>query len=55
MQVVIDVPKHLTARQKELLRELAELEHTHVTPPRKSFFEKVRELFVPSDSTQTED
>ena len=55
VQVVIDVPKHLTARQKELLRELAELEHAHVTPPRKSFFEKVRELFVPSDSTQTED
>ncbi len=55
VQVVIDVPKHLTARQKELLRELAELEHKHVTPPRKSFFEKVREYFVPSDSTQTED
>ena len=46
MQVIIEVPKNLTARQQELLRELAELEHTHVSPHRKSFFEKVRDYFV---------
>ncbi len=56
VQVQIDVPKRLTQRQKELLAELAELEHKHVTPPRKSFFEKVRDYFVSSDDTaQTED
>jgi molecular chaperone DnaJ len=51
VQVQIDVPKRLTQRQKELLLELAELEHKHVTPPRKSFFEKVREYFVSNDDT----
>ncbi len=51
VQVQIDVPKRLTQRQKELLLELAELEHKHVTPPRKSFFEKVRDYFVSSDDT----
>lgn len=56
VQVQIDVPKRLTARQQELLVELAELEHKHVTPPRKSFFEKVREYFVSSDdAAQTEE
>jgi molecular chaperone DnaJ len=51
VQVNIDVPKRLTERQRELLREMAELEHKHVTPPRKSFFEKVREYFVSTDDT----
>ncbi len=55
VQVFIDVPKKLTQRQKELLTELAELEHKHVTAPRKSFFEKVRDYFVPSDTAQTEE
>jgi molecular chaperone DnaJ len=49
VQLQVDVPKKLTARQKELMLELAELEHKHVTPPRKSFFEKVREYFVAGD------
>jgi len=38
-----------------VLTELAELEHKHVTAPRKSFFEKVRDYFVPSDTAQTEE
>jgi molecular chaperone DnaJ len=46
VQVVIEVPKKLAPRQEELLRELAELEHTHVSPHRKSFFEKVRDFFT---------
>ncbi len=45
VQVNIEVPKALSARQEELLRELAETEHAEVTPHRKSFFEKVREYF----------
>jgi molecular chaperone DnaJ len=51
VQATIDVPKKLTERQKELLRELAELEHKHVTPPRKSFFDKVRDYFVSGGDT----
>ena len=48
IHVVIDVPKTLTSRQEELLRELAKEEHTHVTPHRKSFFEKLKDLIAPN-------
>ncbi len=55
VQVHIEVPKKLDERQQELLRELAELEHAHVSPHRKNFFEKVREFFSTSDEArQTE-
>lgn len=53
VQVHVEVPKSLTPRQEELLRELAEEERTNVTPHRKSFFEKLRDYFVPEDSAQT--
>ncbi|MFO0902967.1 MAG: molecular chaperone DnaJ [Pirellulales bacterium] len=49
VQTYIEVPKKLTARQRELLKELADLEHVHVTPHRKSFLEKLREYFAPTD------
>lgn len=48
----VDVPKSLTKRQEELLRELAEEEHTNVTAKRKSFFEQLKEFFVPEESSQ---
>jgi molecular chaperone DnaJ len=48
VQVLIEVPKRLEPRQEELLRELAEIEHTNVSPHRKSFLEKLRDYFVPS-------
>jgi len=47
VQVLVETPKHLTKRQEELFRELAELEQKHVSPQRKSFLEKLRELFTP--------
>jgi molecular chaperone DnaJ len=53
VQVNIEVPKSLTPRQDELLRELAEVEHTEVTPHRKSFFDKVRDFFV-ADNEKSE-
>jgi molecular chaperone DnaJ len=49
VQVFIEVPKKLTARQRELLEELAELDHEQITPQRKGFFEKLKELFVPEE------
>lgn len=49
VQVTIDVPKKLSQRQEELLRELAEVEAAEVSPRRKSFFQKVKEYFVPEE------
>jgi molecular chaperone DnaJ len=46
VEVVVETPRHLSPRQEELLRELAELEHEHVSPKRKSFFEKLRDYFT---------
>jgi molecular chaperone DnaJ len=45
VQVVIETPSHLTKRQEELLRELAEIEKSNVSPERKSFLDKVKEFF----------
>lgn len=50
--VVIETPKKLTKRQEELLRELAEIDKKNVTPQRKSFFEKVRNLFSAGESKE---
>jgi molecular chaperone DnaJ len=46
VEVVVETPRHLNPRQQELLRELAEIEHEHVSPKRKSFFEKLRDYFT---------
>ena len=57
VEIVIDTPRHLTARQEELLREFAEIEHLQVSPRRKSFFEKLRDYFTeeaePDDSSES--
>src|SRR5262245_26453934 len=50
--VLVETPKTLTKRQQELFRELAEIDKKHVTPQRKSFFEKIRNLFGSSESKQ---
>ncbi|ADB17691.1 chaperone protein DnaJ [Pirellula staleyi DSM 6068] len=50
VQTHIEVPKKLNARQKELLRELAELEHANVSPQRKSFLERLRDYFAPVET-----
>ena len=52
VEVVVDTPKHLTARQEELLRELAEIEHETVSPRRKSFFEKLRDYFTEEEAPE---
>src|SRR4051812_46138689 len=46
VEVVVETPRHLSPRQEELLRELAEIEHGDVSPRRKSFFEKLRDYFT---------
>ena len=46
VQVIVETPRNLTKRQEELLRELAELDHKNVSAQRKSFFDKIKELFT---------
>lgn len=46
VRVQLEVPKKLSKKQEELIRELAELDSKHVSPHRKSFFEAVKEFFT---------
>jgi molecular chaperone DnaJ len=50
VQTYIEVPKRLTGQQEQLLRELAEVEKTEVSPHRKTFLERLREYFAPGDA-----
>jgi molecular chaperone DnaJ len=52
VQTYIEVPKKLTPRQDALLRELAEVEKSEVSPHRKSFLERLREYFTSGDATE---
>ena len=45
VQVYIEVPRTLAPEHEAAIRHLAEIESTHVSPTRKSFFEKLKELF----------
>jgi len=56
VQIAIEVPTRVTGEHEQVLRRLAELEHIHVTPRRKSFFEKLKECFVsPDEPEKTEE
>ena len=52
VQVQVEVPRKLTGRQQELLRELADLEKAHVSPHRSSFFEKLKSYLSSQDAPQ---
>ncbi len=52
VQVIIEVPKHLSRQQEDLLRQLDSLEDQHASPRRKSFLDKLREFFVPEDNAE---
>ena len=45
IQVFIEVPKKVSGEQEELLRKLAELDSESLLPHRKTFLEKVADLF----------
>jgi len=45
VRVVIETPARLTEKQSQLLREFAETEELQVSPERKSFMDKVKDLF----------
>ncbi len=50
VHVHVEVPKKLTKKHEELLRQLAELDHKHVSAHRKSFFESLTEFFKPHET-----
>jgi molecular chaperone DnaJ len=43
VQILIEIPKRLNEKQKQLLREFAATEDSAILPQRKSFMEKIRE------------
>ena len=54
VQTFVEIPKRVTREQEDLLRQLAELEDEHVTPHRKSFFERVLDYFRSEDAAANE-
>jgi molecular chaperone DnaJ len=53
VQVILETPRHLTPRQEELFRELAELDRKHVSPQRRGFMDKLREFFAGQEPDAT--
>jgi molecular chaperone DnaJ len=51
VQVTIEVPKKVSEEEEQLLRQLAEMEHKHVAPARKSFFDKLKDYFTQESAT----
>ena len=45
VQVFVEVPRKLTAEQRELLEKFGKTEDANITPQRKGFFEKLKECF----------
>ena len=45
VQVLVEIPRKLSSRQQELLREFAETEDVNVLPESKGFFEKLMDYF----------
>jgi molecular chaperone DnaJ len=54
VMVLVDTPRNLTKRQEELFRELAEIDKKHVSPQRKSFVDKIRDLFSATEKQDAE-
>jgi len=54
VHVHVEVPKTLSPRAEELLRELAREEHASVSPRRSSFFSRLAEYFQGTDTGSTE-
>jgi molecular chaperone DnaJ len=45
VQVIVEIPKKLTERQRQLLQEFATTEEMNIAPQRKSFFDKMKSVF----------
>ncbi len=55
VHVHVEVPKKLSPRAEELLRELAEEEQADVSPKRSSFLTRLAEYFTPESAENTPD
>jgi DnaJ-class molecular chaperone len=53
--VHVEVPKTLSPRAEELLRELAAEEHASVSPKRTSFFRRLAEYFQGRETAGADD
>ncbi|HYO10783.1 MAG TPA: molecular chaperone DnaJ [Tepidisphaeraceae bacterium] len=49
VQVLVEIPKKLTERQKQLLREFSTTEDGAAMPQRKGFLDKLKDVFKPDD------
>jgi molecular chaperone DnaJ len=45
VQILVEIPKRLSAQQEELLREFAKTENKTVLPESGTFFERLKEYF----------
>ena len=52
VQFQVEVPKKLSKKQEELMRQLAELDDKQVSAHRKSFFESLKEFFGASEQPE---
>ena len=52
-RIFIETPQKLTARQEELLRELAEIEHVNVSERRKGFLDAIKDYLYGGERKQT--
>jgi molecular chaperone DnaJ len=55
VHIHVEVPKKLSQRAEELLRELAEEEQADVSPKRSSFLTRLAEYFTPENAETTPD
>lgn len=52
VEINVEVPKKLTEKQEELIRQLAELEQKHVRQHQKSLFAKIKDYFSPANEAE---
>lgn len=52
VQIQVEVPRKMTPRLEELLREVAEIEQKNVSSHRKTFLEKLKDYFAPPESAE---
>jgi len=52
VQILIEIPKKLSDRQKQLLKEFAASEDEKILPQRKSFVDKLKQVFSSDDPTK---
>jgi molecular chaperone DnaJ len=51
VQILIEIPKRLSDRQKQLLKEFAASEDEKVMPQRKSFMDKLKQVFASNEKS----